>query len=343
VLEEFRDWIASTADLTPLQDESAFGLPEEPLDLHTVLSQFVALRQEVNLQTRATRTQQEQNSETLRQLQLTLESLKQSHTQNLQYSQQAHEERLRPILKTMLELADAMILAGREIQRLKEVVLPLVEEIARSLDVDEQPTGEDPFRLLLIPPSPPLVGDGRLPVPTPRRSFWRRLFGWLSPGTPSSPPIPVFPTEAVGKDLERERAAFAAWTEWTSAVVRALEEARQAAAELSRRHNEIHQRRLEQGRRVQENCTRMAQILSSFIAGYTMSLQRVERALRQQGLEAIPSVGNTFDPERMEVLEAVTDSGRPAGEVIEEIRRGYLWNGRVFRYAQVRVARSGIS
>ena len=27
-------------------------------------------------------------------------------------------------------------------------------------------------------------------------------------------------------------------------------------------------------------------------------------------------------------------------EVVEEVRRGYLWNGRVFRYAQVRVARS---
>jgi len=38
-------------------------------------------------------------------------------------------------------------------------------------------------------------------------------------------------------------------------------------------------------------------------------------------------------------VEAVLDSGRPAGEVIEEVRRGYLWNGRVFRYAQVRVAK----
>ena len=34
------------------------------------------------------------------------------------------------------------------------------------------------------------------------------------------------------------------------------------------------------------------------------------------------------------------DSGRPSGEVIEEVRRGYLWNGRVFRYAQVRVAKN---
>src|SRR5262245_24147131 len=36
------------------------------LDLHTLLEQFVALRHEVNLQTKASRTQQEQNAEALR-------------------------------------------------------------------------------------------------------------------------------------------------------------------------------------------------------------------------------------------------------------------------------------
>ena len=71
-----------------------------------------------------------------------------------------------------------------------------------------------------------------------------------------------------------------------------------------------------------------------------MSLQRVERALQQQGLEAIPAAGQPFDPERMEVVAVVADSGRPSGEVVEEVRRGYLWRGRVFRYAQVSVAKS---
>jgi molecular chaperone GrpE (heat shock protein) len=40
----------------------------------------------------------------------------------------------------------------------------------------------------------------------------------------------------------------------------------------------------------------------------------------------------------MEVVEVVPDGGR-AGQVVEEVRRGYLWRGRVFRYAQVKVAR----
>jgi molecular chaperone GrpE len=89
-----------------------------------------------------------------------------------------------------------------------------------------------------------------------------------------------------------------------------------------------------------EACRRVEALLASLVSGYTMSVQRLERAVRQQGLEPIAAVGQPFDPERMEVLEAVSDSGRPAGEVLQEVRRGYLWNGRVFRYAQVRVAKS---
>jgi len=50
-------------------------------------------------------------------------------------------------------------------------------------------------------------------------------------------------------------------------------------------------------------------------------------------------VGEHFDPEIMEVVEAVAASGRPAGEVLEEVRRGYIWRESVFRYAQVRVAK----
>jgi molecular chaperone GrpE len=96
----------------------------------------------------------------------------------------------------------------------------------------------------------------------------------------------------------------------------------------------------ERARRGRQACERAAEVLGSLLAGYRMSLERVDRALRGHGLEPIPAAGQAFDPERMEVLEAVAGSGRPSGEVLEEVRRGYLWNGRVFRYAQVRVARS---
>jgi molecular chaperone GrpE len=70
-----------------------------------------------------------------------------------------------------------------------------------------------------------------------------------------------------------------------------------------------------------------------------MSLQRLERTLSQIGLEPMSCVGEAFDPERMEVVAVVSDSDRPSGEVVEAIRQGYNWRGRVFRFAQVAVAR----
>jgi molecular chaperone GrpE len=70
-----------------------------------------------------------------------------------------------------------------------------------------------------------------------------------------------------------------------------------------------------------------------------MSLQRIERALEQYELEPIPTAGRPFDPETMEVVEVVTEPGRTSMQVLDEIRRGYFWRGRVFRFAQVRVAR----
>jgi molecular chaperone GrpE len=70
-----------------------------------------------------------------------------------------------------------------------------------------------------------------------------------------------------------------------------------------------------------------------------MSLQRVERALQQYGLEGMECVGQPFDPEHMEAVEVVQENGRAACEVIDEVRRGYIWKGRVFRFAQVRVAK----
>ncbi len=81
------------------------------------------------------------------------------------------------------------------------------------------------------------------------------------------------------------------------------------------------------------------QVLASILVGYAMSLQRLERSLAQYELEPIDCVGELFDPECMEVVEAVAEPGRQSTEVLEEVRRGYRWRGRLFRFAQVRVAR----
>jgi molecular chaperone GrpE len=84
--------------------------------------------------------------------------------------------------------------------------------------------------------------------------------------------------------------------------------------------------------------TRIHEIVESMVTGYAMSRTRLERAFEKHELQRIVCVGERFDPERMEAVE-VAESDRRSGEVIEEVRRGYLWRGRLFRYAQVRVAK----
>ena len=73
--------------------------------------------------------------------------------------------------------------------------------------------------------------------------------------------------------------------------------------------------------------------------GYALSLRRVERLLPTWDVEAVRCTDEEFDPELMEVVEVVADTGRAPGTVVEEVRPGYRWRGRLFRFAQVKVAR----
>lgn len=267
VLADFRDWLTALSGAADAEASGTGQRPEDAIDLHTLLGQFVAVRQEVNLQTRAVRAQQEQNIETLRQLSAALDALRQNQARGEQMRHQDLDEAIRPLMKTLLDVYDALVLAGREMQRVRETVLSSLEHLAAPAAIEKEPT----------------------PAPAAPASFWARLLGF-------SVPQPMARSEKTTAQQERERLA-------------------------------------------RESSERVRQLLASLLTGYTMSVQRVERALRQHGLEAIPTAGERFDPERMEVVEAVADSGHPSGEVLDEVRRGYLWNGRVFRYAQVRVAK----
>jgi molecular chaperone GrpE len=254
ILADFRAWLGEAAIPADAADA-------EPLDLHTLLAQFTALRHEVHLQTRAARAQQEQGAEALRQLGEGLTALQQAQLGARLGEEQARDEALRPLLKALVDVYDALSLAEREVRRVQDT--------------------------LLSPPAPAADGEP-LPAPVPP-SLLARLFG-------------------LDRTLKQQQ-------ETITTLHRRLSEAAPAAE-------------------------RVRAMLAALLTGYTMSLQRVERTLRQHGLEPIPAVGQPFDPERMEVLEVVSDGDRPSGEVVGEVRRGYLWRGRVFRYAQVRVAKS---
>ena len=83
----------------------------------------------------------------------------------------------------------------------------------------------------------------------------------------------------------------------------------------------------------------LAPVLAGLADGYTMGLSRIERAFPQYGLDPIECDGEAFDPELMEVVEVIGDSDAPSGTVVGTVRAGYRADSRVFRFAQVAVAR----
>lgn len=255
---------------------------EVPLSLHALVAQFTALRHEINLNTKASRAQQEHNVQTLQELSRTTQDLR---DRELRDRDRTQEDLLRPLLKALVEAHDALALAHQEVQRMLENLEPLLEQFAAP--------SEPPARL------PDLEASLAQAVQLP---WWARLLG-----------------------LDRKAGKL-------------------LAAHLGRQQAGLalaQQDLLDQQERAADTADRLRQLLDGVLVGYAMSLQRLERTLSALGLETIATVGLPFDPEHMEVIDVVHDSERPTNEVIEEVRRGYLWKEHVFRFALVRVARPG--
>ena len=232
MLADFRAWLGELTEVpAPAADPPA-------VDLHTLVAQFTALRHEVNLQTRATRSAVEQSGEVLADLRDALDELREGPA----------DDPLEPLLKAVVDVYDNLALALRQANRQRESL--------------EKPVSELAVR----------------PPPVRRTGLLGRLVG-------SAP-------------VETDRPARAAEA---AALVRSA--------------------------------------LDGLIAGYRMSLARVDRVLAEYELEPIPVEGEPFDPDLMEAVEVAGDTGRPAGEVVEEVRRGYRRGDIVFRHAQVKVAR----
>jgi molecular chaperone GrpE len=74
--------------------------------------------------------------------------------------------------------------------------------------------------------------------------------------------------------------------------------------------------------------------------GVQMIWQQFEGFLRDQKVEPIPTVGQTFDPAYHEVLSTVPATAQtPANTIVTEVKAGYCIDGRLLAPAQVIVAR----
>ena len=65
----------------------------------------------------------------------------------------------------------------------------------------------------------------------------------------------------------------------------------------------------------------------------------MRRVLKSEAIEPIDCVGHPVDPERMIVIEITEAADWPPQTVIEELRRGYTWRGRILRLAEVKAVR----
>lgn len=76
--------------------------------------------------------------------------------------------------------------------------------------------------------------------------------------------------------------------------------------------------------------------------GWIEGIVAIDRKLRQtlesEGLAPIEAIGRPFDPREHEAVANVPGTGRPEGEVVAELRRGYRLRDRVLRPAMVAVA-----
>jgi molecular chaperone GrpE len=75
------------------------------------------------------------------------------------------------------------------------------------------------------------------------------------------------------------------------------------------------------------------------LKGVEMVFGELREVLSSEGLVSIEAEGKPFDPERHEAVAAVEQEGAGPGTVVDVIRKGYEFNGRVLRPAMVKVAR----
>jgi molecular chaperone GrpE len=122
----------------------------------------------------------------------------------------------------------------------------------------------------------------------------------------------------LAEDLEQRFAQRSAWQRWRSRPWQAevLQCCRQLVAETQ------------------------GPLLASLGDGYQLICGRLQRLLTEHRIERLACVGQSVDPAQMRVVELVDAPGVPPETVVEEIRPGYAWRGRVVRYAEVRATRA---
>lgn len=73
--------------------------------------------------------------------------------------------------------------------------------------------------------------------------------------------------------------------------------------------------------------------------GLEMIFKEFTKIFESEGVKVIESVGKPYHHDVHEVLGSVETDQHPEGTVVEELQRGYTFNGKVLRPARVRIAK----
>jgi len=82
---------------------------------------------------------------------------------------------------------------------------------------------------------------------------------------------------------------------------------------------------------------------ANIVEGVDMVKGKLGKVMTSEGVTPIDALGESFDPRYHEAVLEVDTEDHPDGAVIEELRRGYIYNSRVLRASMVKVARNRCS
>ncbi len=77
-------------------------------------------------------------------------------------------------------------------------------------------------------------------------------------------------------------------------------------------------------------------VFDALLEGVEVVHRRLQRTMDAEGVIRMQCVGRPVDPHAMTVVEVVNELGMPPDTVCEELRSGYYWQGKPFRFAEVK-------
>ena len=92
-----------------------------------------------------------------------------------------------------------------------------------------------------------------------------------------------------------------------------------------------------------ESESQESEILKNWLKAIESLYKRMLKSLQRIGVEPVESLGKALDLEVHEVARVVLTEEHPTGTILEEIERGYWFNGKVLRAAKVAVAKNEVS